>query len=156
MTRAFTSVFITLTMLMAGCTYSDSEYYYANPFPGDTATVTVSTNLDTIDVAVISDSLLFKFSAEIENGELYFANASISSLTLYQYLADYDPDTLTGPYVLTDSFWIRSDLAPDTEIYPLLLTIYYSSNTNSLGDRLGVEADVLNLDFNLLLQGGDK
>lgn len=145
-----------IVLLLAGCTYSNSEIYYATPIPGDSATVVVNTNFDTQDTVVISDSLLFKYSTEIEGGELYFISASISSLTLYQFALDYNPDTINGPYVVTDSFWIWSDIAADTAIYPLLFSTYYSSNTNSLGDKIGVEAKTLNLNFDLLLEGGNK
>ncbi len=147
---------LTAVLLLAGCTYSNSEVYYVTPIPGDSATVVVSTNLDTLDEIVISDSLLFKYRAEIVGGELYFITASISSLTLYQFIPDYNSDTINGPYVVTDSFWIWSNLAPDTAVYSLLFSTYYSSNTNSLGDKIGLEAKTLNLDFDLLLEGGDK
>lgn len=156
MMRAATSIFLMLVMFLAACSYSSSEIYYASPVPGDTATVVLSTNLDNIDTVVISDSLLFKYRAEIENGELYFTSASVGPVTLYQHATDYDPDTLMGPFVLRDSFWIWSDPATDTGLYSLLFTVYYSSNTNSLGDELGIEADILKLEFDLLVEGGEK
>lgn len=156
MMRAYISIFLILAMFLAACSYSSSEVYYANPVPGDTATVMLSTNLDTIDPVVISDSLLFKYRAEIENGELYFTRASIGTTTLYQYATDYDPDTIIGSFVLTDSFWIWSSPATDIGLYSLLFTLYYSSNTNSLGDQLGVEADILNLEFELFVEGVGK
>ena len=156
MMRATTSIFLMLAMFLAACSYSSSEIYYASPVPGDTATVVLSTNLDNIDTVVISDSLLFKYRAEIENGELYFTSASVGPTTLYQHATDYDPDTLMGPFVLRDSFWIWSNPATDTALYSLLFTVYYSSNTNSLGDKLGIEADILKLEFDLLVEGGEK
>ena len=156
MMRASISLFLLLAMFLAACSYSSSEIYYASPIPGDTATVVLSTNLDTIDTAVISDSLLFKYRAEIENGELYFTSAGIGNTILYQHSTDYDPDTIMGPFVLRDSFWIWSDPATDTGHYTLLFTVYYSTNTNSLGDELGIEADLLNLEFDLLVEGGEK
>ena len=156
MMRASTSIFLILAMFLAACSYSSSEIYYASPVPGDTATVVLSTNLDNIDTAVVSDSLLFKYRAEIEYGELYFTSASIGSTTLYQHATDYDPDTLMGPFVLRDSFWIWSDQATDTGLYSLLFTVYYSSNTNSLGDVLNIEADILKLEFDLLVEGGEQ
>ena len=156
MMRASISMFLILAIFLAACSYSNSEVYYASPVPGDTATVILSTNLDTIDTPVISDSLLFKFRAEITNGELYFSSASIESATLYQYATDYDPDTIIGSFVLTDSFWIWNNPATGPGLYTLLFTLYYSSNTNSLGDKLDIEADVLNLEFDLLVEGGGK
>lgn len=156
MRRAFTSFSITMAMLLASCTYSNSDIYYANPLPGDSATVVISTNLDTLDRVVISDSLLFRYSAGIENGELYFTRASIGSSTLYQYATDYDPDTLMEPFVLADSFWIYTDPVSDEAQYTLLFTAYYSANTNSLGDKLGLEAGILELDFELFVEGGGE
>ena len=156
MKRALVSMLITLALLLAGCSYSNSEIYYAYPIPGDSATLVVTTNLDSLDRVVITDSLIFKYSAQIEGGALYFTQASIRSFTLYQYATNYDPDTITGPYVLTDSFWIFRDMATDTGIYSMLFTLYFSSNTNSLGDKVGIEADILNLDFDLVVEGGDK
>ncbi len=143
-------------LAVAGCTYTDQEIYYVEPVPSDSAVIAVTTNLDTIEQVVITDSLMFRYRAEIEGGELYFAEASIGSLILYQLATDYDPDTVTGPYITTDSFWIRSDIAPDTNLYSLQFSLYYSSNTNSLADQVGIEADILNLEFDLLLEGGDK
>lgn len=156
MRHAFISIFVVLAVLLAGCTYTNSEYYYANPIASDSAIVFVSTNLDTIDPIFVKDSLLFKYRAEIENGMLYLTNASIYSLNIYQFYTDYDPDTIPGPYVLVDSFWIHSDMAVDSGTYPMIFEVYYSSNTNSLGDILGVEADVLELNFDLKLKGGKK
>ena len=63
--------------LAAGCSYSDNEIYYVEPVPGDSATVEVFSNLDTMVLSVVSDSLLFSFETSIEGGELYFAEASI-------------------------------------------------------------------------------
>lgn len=156
MKRVIISLFAGLLLLAMACTYTNSEFYYATPIPGDSASINVSTNLDTVDPISIKDSLLFKYRAEINNGKLYLANASISSYTLYQFYPEYDPDTLMAPYVLVDSFWIWSDLASDTGVYPMLLEFYYSSNTNSLGDVLGLEADILELNFDLILEGGKK
>lgn len=156
MKSANISGMIVLACLLAACTYSDSDVYYANPIPGDTATLVVSTNLDTLDPVVIADSLLIKYRAEIENGKLYFTSASIDAITFYQYYTEYDPDTINGPYVLTDSFWIWSNPANDSGLYTLIFSAYYSSNTNSLGDKLGLEADLLNLEFDLFVEGGGK
>ncbi len=47
-------------------------------------------------------------------------------------------------------------MATDTGIYSMLFTLYYSSNTNSLGDKVGIEADILDLDFDLVVEGGNK
>lgn len=154
MKGAIVSIIISAAMLLAGCTYSNPDIYYVTPQAGDSASVVLSTNLDSLDPIIVSDSLLFKYSAEIEGGELYFLEASVSNITVYQRYTDYDPDTIPGPFVFSDSFWIYSAMAPDTAVYPMLFSTYYSSNTNSLADVLGVEANILDLEFKLLMEGG--
>lgn len=149
-------VIVTVILALAGCTYMDQEIYYVVPVPSDSADIAVTTNLDTSEQVVITDSMMFRYRSEIEGGELYFAEATIGKLILYQLATNYDPDTVTGPYILTDSFWIRSDIAPATNIYSMQFSLYYSSNTNSLADFVGIEADMLNLEFDLLLEGGGK
>lgn len=145
-----------LGLALSACTYTDDSIYYVEPIPGDSATVHVITNLDSIEQSVIADSLLFKYSVEIAGGELYFNEASINNLVLYQYATNYDPDTVIGPFVLTDSFWIQGDLPLGTGMNTLLFSVYYSSNTNSLADRVRREANILNLEFYMMLEGGNK
>jgi hypothetical protein len=145
-----------VTLLTPGCSYSDPNIYYATPVPDDSARVVVFTNLDDIDTAVIVDSLMFKYEVEIEGGELYFLEASISNFLLYQYRPNYNPDTISGPYFLVDSFWVPEEVAADSGLSSLIFSLYYSSNTNSLGDKVHVEADILNLDFDLMVEGGDN
>lgn len=144
------------TLAATGCSYSDPDIYFADPIPGDSAIVVVSTNLDTMDRVVITDSLLFKYRAEITGGELYLTQARLEDQTLYLYVTDYDSDTIIGSYVLSDSFWIMQDLNLGTGINTLQFSIYYSSNTNSLADMMGVEASTLDLEYPIVLEGGDK
>ena len=145
-----------ITLLTPGCEYSDPNFYFAIPVPDDSARVVVATNLDDIDTAVIVDSLMFKYEAEIEGGELYLLEASISNILFYQYQPDYNPDTITGPYSLVDSFWIPGEVAAETGLSSLLFSLYYSSNTNSLADKVNIEAAILNLNFDLIVEGGEQ
>jgi len=147
---------VLFTLAAAGCSYSDSDIYFVDPIPGDSATVVVSTNLDTMDRVVVTDSLLFKYRAEITGGELYATQAIVENLAIYLNVTDYDPDTIIGSYVLSDSFWIMQDLDVGTGINTLQFSIYYSSNTNSLADMIGVEASTLDLEYPIVLEGGDK
>lgn len=150
------ALILLVTLLTPGCIYSDSKIYYATPVPDDSARVVVITNLDDIDTVLIIDSLMFKYEVEIEGGELYFLESSIRNILLYQYLPDYNPDTVTGPYILADSFLIPGEVVADTGISSMLFSLYYSSNTNSLADMVHIEADLLNLDFDLMMEGGYK
>jgi len=145
-----------LGVAMSACSFTDDQIYYVEPVPGDSAVVKVSTNLAPTDTSVIADSLLFIYDAEIEGGELYFTEASIDNLVLYQFATDYDPDTVNGPYALKDSFWIRGDLPLEAGINTLLFSVFYSSNTNSLADKVRREATILDLEFNVKLEGAKK
>lgn len=144
------------TLTIYGCSYSDPGVYYVEPVPGDSVTVVMSSSLDTVDVAEISDSLLFTFRAEIEGGMFYAAKASVENQFIYEYYANYDPDTISGPYVLSDSFWIMQDHDVGAGISSMLFEIYHSANTNSLADIVRVEAGIFELEYDILLEGGDK
>ncbi|MCP4313764.1 MAG: hypothetical protein GY790_21125 [Bacteroidetes bacterium] len=144
-----------LTMVMGACSYSDTEIYYVEPVPNDSALMVLTTSLDTVGEAIITDSLLFTYRAVIEGGKLYFTEASIDNFILHQHETDYDPDTITGPFVLSDSFWIRRDMPVLPGINSMLFTLYYSSNTNSLADILGVEANIFEEEY-IIDMGGIK
>ena len=144
---------VLLALALTSCSYSDDQIYYVDPVPGDSATVLLNTNLDPADTLLIVDSLLFMYSAEIEGGEIYFTEASIGNLILYQFATDYDPDTISGPYVLTDSFWIQSNLPLEEDLNTMFFSVFYSSNTNSLADKFRREANILELEFNLMWEG---
>jgi len=149
-------LFILFALATEACMYNDSESYYVNPIPGDSATLVVITNLDTIGNPVITDSLMIKYSAEIEGGELYVVDCNLDNLLLYEYISDYDPDTLAAPYVLSDSFWIRGSLPLEPGIKTMSLSFYYSANTNSLADKYGIEASKRDLEYDIKLEGEIK
>lgn len=145
-----------LALVVSGCSYSDPNIYYVEPTPGDSVTVLVTTNLDTIEIAQINDSLLFTFRAEIEGGKLYAAEASVENQLIYTKYTEYDPDTISGPFVLTDSFWIMQDLDVGPGMSSMLLEIFHSANTNSLADKVGIEASTFELEYDIQLEGVDK
>lgn len=153
--KTATAILLTALLIMAieGCSYSDPEIYYFDPIQGDSATVVLITNLDTLDEVVLTDSLMICYTAQIEGGKLYFIEASLESLLLYEYTSSYDPDTLTGPYVLKDSFWIPDNLPIPPGMISLLFSLYYSSNTNSLADLFEIEAHSSEFEFSINLGG---
>jgi hypothetical protein len=55
-----------------------------------------------------------------------------------------------------DSFWIPVEVLAQTGLSSLIFTLYYSSNTNSLADKMQVEAAILSLDFDLMVEGENK
>ena len=89
----------------AVCTYVNSGIYEVEPIPGDSTLISVTTNLDTLDQAVITDSILVSWEATIDLGELYYVEGILGSQVLvYELITDYDPDTLPHPYMIRDSF----------------------------------------------------
>jgi len=149
-------IVVGLTAVLCGCIYTSNERYMVDPVPGDPAVVSATVNLDTVNVNPYSDSLLVTYEFSVDGGKLYYVQSLIETYSIYEFLTDYDPDTLNGPYVLADSFWLDVAVPPDSGIYTLYLDFYYSSNTNSLGDILGVEADVLTLQFMIDFKGESR
>ena len=80
----------------------------------------------------------------------------MAEIRVYELLLNYDPDTIEGPFALTDTFWIQRSVPVDSGIHSLILTLYYSSNTNTLGDLFQVEADKLEREYFITVEGGVK
>jgi hypothetical protein len=153
--KTFPGLILIFLLVLASCSYSDPEMYYAEPVPGDSTSVVLTTSLDTVEDAVVIDSLLFSFRAEVEGGKLYFTEASMGNISLYQNDANYDPDTLTESYVLADSFWLSRLIPVPQGENSMFLTLYYSSNTNSLADKVGLEAFTIEEEY-IINMGGVK
>ena len=132
-------IFITLMLLsgMPACFYSDTEMFYVEPVAGDLPDITVSTNLDTLHNPQVNDSLEVEYLVEISNGEFFYVYADLAGSVVYE------SDTSQA------AFWITPYMADSAGIDTLYMEFYYSSNTNSLADKLGYEARVKNLKFAL-------
>jgi len=157
MKTAFQVLILALLILAAtGCSYSDPDIYYVEPIVANPASVLVLTNLDSIDTAPVADSLLLRYRAEIEGGEMYATQATIESQAIYLRYTPYNPDTISGSFIVSDSFWIRQDQLADTGVSTLGFNVYYSANTNSLADIVGLEAEILELEFKLSQEGAQK
>ena len=126
-----------LLLWLPACFYSDSDMYYVDPMAGDPALVTVSTNLDSLYNPPVNDSLEVEYLVEISGGELYYVYAEIASSMVFE------SDSTRG------RFWVTSSMAGSAGIDTLHMEFYYSSNTNSLADKLGYEAMVWYLDYAL-------
>ena len=130
-----------LLALPYSCFYSDSELYRVNPIPGDHPVCSISTNLDTLYHPAVNDSLLLSYQVEIEGGEFYYIYAVITNTLVY------DSDSTRG------TFWIYPELTTDSGVDTLYLDLYYSTNSNSLADKVGYEAILktvkIAVDFNL-------
>ena len=128
-----------------GCFYSDSDMYYVDPVPGDPPLISISTNLDTLGIPTVSDSLEVYYLTEVSNSEFYYMYAYIAGSTIYE------SDSTRG------TFWVTPFMADSSGIDTLHMDFYYSTNSNSLADQFGYEAVIESLayaiDFSL---GGDK
>jgi hypothetical protein len=136
-------VFISLLLFsgLPACFYSDTEMFEVEPIPGDPPLFSLSTNLDTLLNPPVNDSLEVNYDVEISGGELYYLYADVASTTIYE------SDSSSG------SFWINASLADSSGVDTLYMEFYYSSNSNSLADKVGYEALVeylsFAIDFNL-------
>jgi hypothetical protein len=139
----YISIFISLLLLsgLQACFYSDTEIYEVDPIPGDPPSISVSTNLDTLNNPPVNDSLEVIYDVEISGGEFYYVYADVVNTTVYE------SDSSHG------SFWINPALADSSGVDTLDMEFYYSSNSNSFADKVGYEALIDSLkfaiDFNL-------
>ncbi|MEN8202923.1 MAG: hypothetical protein ABFS28_10030 [Bacteroidota bacterium] len=124
-----------IVSLISGCIYSDFGSHLVEPIADEPPVISATTNLDTMYNPVVSDSLKVIYDIDIRNGELYYLDASVSNFQVY------DSDTTQG------SFWLYPNDAQVPGIDTLKLKIYYSSNTNSLADVLGIEALNISLKY---------
>ncbi len=150
------TLLFSLSFLLDGCSYSTSDIYLVEPLAGQPTLIQVTTNLDTLIDPVVFDSLLVIYECQIDQGELYYVESGMENYWMYDLTPDYDPDTLTEPFVVVDSFWLQASLPVDAGSHTLIISFYYSSNTNSLGDVLGVEADILDLEYSIRMEGGTQ
>jgi len=131
--------------LIPACFYSDVELFEVIPVPGDPPVFSVTTNLDSLHHPQVNDSLELIYNVEIAGGELYFVYAEVAGTPFFE------SDSTSG------FFWIYPEMADSSGVDTLYLDFYYSSNSNSLADRVGYEAlmDHLKIavDFNW---GGQK
>jgi hypothetical protein len=125
----------TLIALIQGCMYTDYGHYYVEPIADDPPIIVARTNLDTLSNPVVEDSLEVIYDIDIQNGELYYLDAQVIDRRVY------DSDSTEG------SFWLYPNDVQMPGIDTLKMIIIYSSNTNTLGDVLGVEALELHLKY---------
>jgi hypothetical protein len=142
-------IFYTVTGLLLfgprACFYSDTDLYFVEPLEGDPPQVNISTSLDTLNEPAVYDSLQVDYLVEISGGEFYYVIGELASTTVFE------SDSSRG------TFWITSSMADSGGRDTLFMSFYYSSNTNSLADKLGYEARVEILDYALnFMMGGAK
>ena len=134
-------------LLLAGlssCFYTDSDMYFVEPVADDPPVFSVGTNLDTLLYPEVFDSLEVEYIAEITGGEFYYFYARLAGSVVFE------SDSTLG------SFWITSFMADSAGIDTLYMNFYYSTNTNSLGDKFGYEALVEELKYAIDFKPGGK
>lgn len=140
-------------LLPGACTYSDFKEYWVEPVAGDSTSITINCNLDTLDQPLVTDSLMVAFSAEVENGALYYMAATLEQYLLHEMEYEVDRDTLTAPHAVLDTFFVPDYVPVDSGDYELQLLFYYSTNSNSLADYFGVEFYQQDLVYLITLPG---
>jgi len=135
--RKFIPLFFAVLLLsgLPACFYSDSELYEVEPVPGDPALISVRTNLDSLYNPPVNDSLEVIYQVEISGGDFYYVYADVANTTVFESDSSYG------------SFWINSVLADSAGLDTLVMEFYYSSNSNSLADKVGYEALFKSLNF---------
>jgi hypothetical protein len=68
-------------------------------------------------------------------------------------ILEFVKDPIHNSYLLAGSFLVTSRIPLEPGEYPLCFSFYYSSNTNSLGDIYGLEAEVKDLEYTIILGG---
>jgi hypothetical protein len=136
---------VVLLVLIAGaCVYTDNEIYAVEPEPGDPPTISVTTNLDTIPDPTVVDSLGVSFLVNLENGRLYLVDVLLNNTVVFS------EDTTMG------TFWLRNSLVETPGNDTLYMNVYYSTNSNSLADLFGVEANTLSIKYPIKFEGGAR
>jgi len=120
----------TVLVLLSACSFTDTEFYRADPVADDPPVVSVLTNLDTLFNPKVNDSLQVIYEVSVVNGNFYFMEALVSSWTIHS------SDSAYG------SFWVYPSQSYETDLDTLYLDIYHSSNSNTLADRIGYEASI--------------
>lgn len=133
--RRLIILLISAAGMINACTYSDYGTHVVEPVAGDPPTITASTNLDTLLNPEVSDSLKVVYEVVVQNGTFYLLDATVGNSPVF------DSDTSHG------TFWLYPNDVQVPGVDTLTLLIYYSSNTNSLADVLGIEALYLRLNY---------
>ncbi|MEX0982143.1 MAG: hypothetical protein WD577_12565 [Bacteroidales bacterium] len=121
--------FIVLFLLLSfrSCYYVDSDRYEVEIVPEFTPQVQISSNLDGLDSILVSDSLLFSYSIEIDTGQLFLADIYLGNSLVFR------SDTIS------DSLWLYSNYVSFFGNYELTLRAYYKSYSGSLADIFDAE-----------------
>lgn len=121
--------FIILLLLLSfkSCYYTDYDSYRVDVVPEFTPKVQISSNLDGLNSILVTDSLLFRYSIEIDTGQLLLADVYLGNSLLYR------SDTIV------DSLWLYLDYVSFYGDYDLTLRAYYESFSGSLADIIGTE-----------------
>ena len=119
------SLFILFTV---SCEYSENGIYYHNVIPGNPPSITIKTNLDTMEAPSLIDSIMISYEIKVDSGEFIWSRFLLSDVLIF------NSDTATN------SFWLRYEMANDSGMQELTMEAYYSTNSGSIADVAGIEA----------------
>jgi hypothetical protein len=112
----------------SSCTYTEDELYFNNVNPGEPPGISIFTNLDSIEVPSVYDSLLVLYEINVDSGDFIWTRFLLSDSLIF------DSDTSSS------GFWLKSDMANYFGKHTLTMEAYYSTNSGSLADIVGIEA----------------
>lgn len=117
-----------IACVVQSCIYNENDIYFNEIDISHLPVITIQLNLDSLDTPTVNDSLEVLFNISVEGGELYWTRFVISDSIVYAN------DTAS------DRFWLTSGLVVGPGTYTLEMDAFYSSNTGSLADIIGIEA----------------
>ena len=124
-----------LFTMFHACTYSDSDFFYVDPVPGDPPEIWITTNLDSIVNPTVTDSLEVSWEVEVINSDFYQLEAYIEEQMVF------NTDTSNG------TFWVTPAWVTDPGVDTLYLYFFFGTNSNSLADLVNLEYDWVTLKY---------
>ena len=140
MRKLFTGLALYSLSLLSACFYNDKETYTVEPVAGEPAELTVVSNLDTLVNPSVGDSLEVVYAAQVVNGEFYYLDALVDRELIHS------SDSSQG------SFWIYPSYSEGVDT--LYMEFYISSNSNTLADKVGLEAAIDTRKYAIDFNGG--
>ena len=115
-------------LFTASCVYSENDLYFNYIIPGEPPTLSIITNLDTLNAPSVTDSLKVLYEISVDSGKFLWTRFLLEDSLIF------DSDTAKS------GFWLKSEMVNESGMYTLTMEAYYSTNSGSLADKMGIEA----------------
>jgi len=133
-----------MALWLGSCYYTDRDIYFVEPVPGDPPALTVATSLDTLSEPEVVDSMEIRYEVAVENGEFFLLQAYVGNVLLF------------ASDSVENNFWLFTADVPYPGLDTLYMDFYYSTNSNSLADIVGAEANISHLAYGITFSEGTE